>query len=147
MPAPFNLLHSFIDSLTKRLVYFHMSALFILIPDQMGHTVDGRIEISLCQPEILAHLVSFLPAGQTKPKLCLSYRRHPDIRNLLRIIFCGQKRRLLLIRQHNQFRLFPLMGKKKRKRLCRIRLPHIRQNYISPAGQRRIRAGTLLIFM
>ena len=90
------------NGLAKAVVDLFMDAVPGLVPDQVGHTVDGGLQKLTGLPGVLLPLAALLPAAEAKRKHLLRHGQGPDIVRL------GQLRRLSL-RQYNQSRP-PLSG-------------------------------------
>ncbi len=79
MSPAFHLLPGLVHGPAETVVDFLMDPRFIFIPDQIGHMVDGGVQILSAFPEILACLVSFLPLEKPEPQLFVRHGPDPDV--------------------------------------------------------------------
>ena len=83
---PLHLFFGLVDCVAEAVVHLFVDAVFGLIPDQIGGTVDRRLQELICLPMVLPLLIALLPAQKVEPQLRLRHRQRPNICNP------GQKR-------------------------------------------------------
>ena len=80
--AALNLLLCLFDGAAEAVVHLLMDAVLILIPDQVGHAVDGGLQEMAGLPQVLFLLTALLPAQEAEVDLLREHRGGPNILKL-----------------------------------------------------------------
>ncbi len=134
-----HLLLGLVDRAAEAVVHFLVYPVLCLIPDQVGDTVDGGLQIVAGLPEVLGLLALLLPAEEMEPQLLLRQGRGPYVLELGQ----GQVGGLLLAAQYDQLRLFPLVPQQLCHGLLRVHALQSGQNQVCLRRQSLVRRTAL----
>ncbi len=79
MAASFHLVFRLVNCPAEAIIHLLMDPVLILVPNEIRNVIDGRLKILAGLPEILIHLLIFLPPYKSKPHLLIRHRKCPYI--------------------------------------------------------------------
>ena len=135
-----DLLPGLFHGVAEAVVHPLMDPVLVLVPDQVGHAVDGGGQILLPLPELLAQAEALLPAQEAEGDL-LRRRVQPQILHLGQE--GGQPGKLIPARRGDQLRVLPFRGQQGAQGLGAVQSPQVGDDHIRPRAQSGVRPGAL----
>ena len=135
VPPPLHLLLGLVDCPAEAVVHLLVDAVLGLVPDQVGHAVDGGLQIVAGLPELGGLLAALLPALEAEAQLLFRQGRGPNIAEHGQ----GQVGGLLLAAQDDQLRILLFAAQQLRRHFLRLPRRQIGQDQVRLRRQGMIR--------